>query len=289
MESMTGYGHSSVESKASLLEVAVKAVNGRYFEVRVHSPRIFSPYEKDIKTMVRKSISRGSVDVFVQRRSYGLGESPVFNKGLAKKWTVGFSDLLKQVGLTSELDPSLLLSVPELFSIEEKKSSLIEKKQLLEALDQACQICRQQRQQEGRGLKKDLTKQLSRLKKITNQLNKLRRAANSEAKKKWMKKYREILGDNTESTARALQEVGLLIERSDIHEELVRLESHIEGAKELLNSGLSVGKRLDFYAQEFLREINTVGSKCASAPMTRAVVEGKDIVEKFREQVQNVQ
>jgi len=286
---MTGYGRSRGEGKDSRIEIDIKSVNSRYLEVRPHIPRIFAPFEKDLQAVVRKIFHRGAVDIYVQRKSKGVSETPVFNKPLINKWVKGFKSVLKEAGVSSEVSPEVLISIPDFYFIEEAGSSIREKKLLLKITEQACKDCQNQRSLEGLRLKKDILGLLAKLSKLQSKLESQRKKSVKVIEKKWKSKYQELLKNDPEGKKRSLQEIALLIEKSDVHEELIRLQSHIKAVESCIKGKKNMGKRLDFFAQEFLREINTIGSKCSAAEMTLSVVEAKDIVEKFREQVQNLE
>jgi len=290
MKSMTGFGRDQGDNKDVSVNLSVKTVNGRYLDVKILGPRLYGELEASIKKEVGKVFQRGTVEIHINRQSQGGTETVVFNQALAKKWLSGFQGTLKALKISGEVTPQVLLNIPELYRVEEKKElASAEKTLFLKTLKGALQACSKQRSREGEAVKKDIQSHMQALSKQSKAIAKLRKSAEQEYQEKYRSRLEKIMDATGVDEARCLQEVAILVEKSDIAEELQRLETHIKEVGALLVDGDRVGKKLDFFAQELLREVNTIGSKSVTAAITQKVVECKGTIEKFREQVQNIE
>jgi uncharacterized protein (TIGR00255 family) len=290
MQSMTGFGSASYKEKLLNLDISVKTINGRYLDIKIFGPRFYQMFESDIKELLRSNFCRGTVEVAINRRSLGKGEEVVFNELLAEKFLKGFGKVSKKLKLESHITSDTLLQVPDFFKIEESADAIKSEKELiLNTLKKAIKGCDQERAREGKKLQKDLQNHIGNLSQVVSKIKKLRSSSLKELKLKTEQKLKKITLPQELDPARIAQEVVLLVEKADVAEELDRLDAHLQAVKKLLGSKGPIGKKLDFFAQELLREVNTVGSKSYSAALTAAVVEAKDLVEKYREQVQNIE
>jgi uncharacterized protein (TIGR00255 family) len=292
MKSMTGYGNSRIQSKDVSVEVSIRAVNGRFLETRFHLPREFVPYESELKKILGHSILRGTVDVFVSRRvknSAARAELTV-NKVLAKKYVGAYKQLSKELEIPYQVHLESLARLPDIIKIEETAELFTgEDKTLKKAFEQACKNCDKERMREGLALRKDLLQLLTGLEKQVRLISELREDANQQLQEKYEQKIRSRLKGAEIDANRLSQEIVIQLEKADINEELTRLSEHIKNYRLLVSSREAEGKKLDFYTQELLREVNTIGSKSQIAKITQSVVEAKTLIERLREQVQNVQ
>jgi uncharacterized protein (TIGR00255 family) len=315
MKSMTGFGrvsnrvsrHSSHSSQQKIqsesqsqteseIDVSVRAVNGRYLEIRFHLPREYAGLESDFKSQLSKIFSRGTIDVYVNRavnRSSASEHASVeVNTALASEWLAAYKDL----GATLKLkgDPTLdwLSRVPDVMtvreSIELSDSEAAEAKALVK---NAAEACDQERIREGQALSNELERHCAALEDLAKKIEDLKVEAISELEQR----YRDRLATGLQKFGvgaqideqRIAQEIVIQLDRADISEEIQRLTEHIKAYRQLLKHSEPQGKKLDFYAQELLREVNTIGSKSHIAKLTSLVVEAKTLVERIREQVQN--
>ena len=287
---MTGFGKANFESSDVLIDVSVKAVNGRYLEIKIHGPKIYNALESEIRKKISPFVKRGTLDIYVNRRSLGATDPIVFNEKLAKKWLGGFSKMAMNLGLEKPKQAEILLQVPELIKVEEsQKISAKEKAALLKVIADAVSRCAKVRFSEGKSLKSDLNHHIDSLSKRLSKMKKMRSIVANDLAKKYEQKLEKLNIPGEVEPQRLAQEVVILIDKTDITEELQRLDAHLEAIKKLFGSTESIGKKLDFYAQELLREVNTIGSKCTHAELTGLVVDCKGFIEKYREQVQNVE
>lgn len=287
---MTGFGKSTAQSKDFFLDVSIRAVNGRFLEVKFHGPKIYNSLESEIRKIVSKNMKRGTFDIYFNRKIFNGSEKVLFNKNLAKKWLNGFNEMAKDLKLEAPTSSTVLLSVPELVKVEEANIiSAKEKKSLVNTLKEALDFCDKARTTEGKALKKDIESYLKSLGTQLEKIKKLRAKTRTDLKKKYEKRIASFDLAEGIDEQRFAQEIVILIDKSDISEEIQRLEAHLKAIGLLAKKEGTIGKKLDFYAQELLREVNTIGSKSTSSELTQEVVEAKGLIEKYREQVQNVE
>lgn len=289
---MTGYGRADATVDGINMDISVKSVNGRYLDVRVHAPKTYLSLEIEVQKLVKKSFHRGTVDIYVQRTLKDRGTSPVkFQKSIATSWVKELRQVLKELKIASDITPQDLLNhVPGFVTSEDGFDLPTKEKQaFLKTLQKALESCQKARNTEGDFLRKTCLSYVNELSKNRDSLVKLRDLLVSEAAAKMKERLERIVGSMELDPQRVLQEVGHIVERSDIEEELQRLGEHIKNVAGLLKSPEAQGKKLDFYAQELLREINTIGSKSQSAKITEIVVATKNTIEQLREQIQNIE
>jgi uncharacterized protein (TIGR00255 family) len=287
---MTGYGSSLAKSAEVELEVQIRSVNARFLDLRFHLPREYLAFESDLKKSASRLIKRGCVDIFVGRRPNVEGRVvPVqFNKAQAKIWQQSIQALKKTLSMKDTLQLKDILSLPHIFEIHDRLQ--LDKKEealLKKTFESAVKACQKSREQEGAELQREILRLLSKLAKIAMQLEPWREKAQEKINERLQNKIREM---NSEADpARLAMETALQLDKMDIREEMVRLIEHVKACQAVAKSADAQGKRMDFYAQELLREVNTIGSKIQMTEVTELVVQAKTIIENFREQVQNVE
>ena len=253
MKSMTGFGKSRQQNKDVSIEISIKSVNGRYLDVKVHGPRVYVEFENEIKKTVANKIQRGTVELYINRRSKGTNEVVVFNQKLVDQWTKGFTQLATRIGVSTEIGPEVLMQIPDFYRIEEGADTVKKEKSiLLKCVSSALESCLREREREGRGLKSDLNKHLSSLKQSAGQLKTIRAKSLKSDKEKYLQKFKKLQANEDLDESRMLQEVVYLIEKSDISEELQRLDAHIKAIKKLLGqSGTVLAKSWIFMLRNF--------------------------------------
>lgn len=291
MKSMTGFGVASTDTNGVTLNVTIRAVNGRYFEWRPHIPRAYQSLEREMKKLFSKKVSRGTVDLYLRRQVQNASHVQInLNTDLAKKWKKAYEKLSQTVKLDLDLSSESLGALPDVMSLEEDLSvSSQEKKMVFKVLENALEEFEKERKREGAALKSELKKQLQSLNDLLKEVKVLSSDINKEQKKKLSDRLKSLDSQIELDPTRVAQEVALLLDKSDVREEISRLEEHLNLFKKLVNSSESIGKKMDFYCQELLREFNTIGSKSSLAKLTQTVVNAKSVIEKLREQVQNVE
>ena len=246
MKSMTGYGVARHKQADLDLEVGVKSVNGRFFELRCHLPREYAGWESEIKKALQAEIRRGTVDVYVQRRKTAVDKDLKVSTDptLARKWITAYKKLNKDLKLQGDLDMSLLLSrLPEALSVEKSlAASPSEKKTFHQILNQSLQKCLRERKREGGALKVELQDQLNKLSKILKLVENYREEANQKLEGRYRERL-EKLGMNADlDPQRLAQEVVVQIDKADICEEITRLREHIRAFKKFMNGKEVQGK-----------------------------------------------
>jgi uncharacterized protein (TIGR00255 family) len=308
MKSMTGFGFVHQESASWSFSIQVKSVNSRFLDLKIHLPSFLSSMELEIRKIMQDYFHRGFVDLSVKAEmsQFKVSKIPVLNTGLLKHYLQCFDQAQKDLASFKEgrdfvvssgegqaLSWSDLLTLPEVLQFQNPQElSLEEKEFLIKGVRKACQLCQEERLREGLVLKRHLTQILESLdcylKKIQNSVEQESRDYPQGAHKERIQSYLEKKGLSF-SEERFLEEWAYYRERTSIFEEMERLESHLKHLHFLFDADEPMGKKLDFYTQELLREFNTIGSKTAQSPVIHYVVESKSLIERLKEQVQNIQ
>lgn len=290
MNSMTGYGASQIKTRQLEIEVHVKSVNGRFLEIRFHLPKEYAPFENDLRK-VFSGVSRGTIDVYVHRKPAIEARLQTVNIRTqnAQHWAKTLKSLAKTLGIEQELSLRDILQMPYVMEHQDRLSLAPGELKVVEGqLKKALQKCQAVRAKEGAVLKKELLNQIKNLENKIVDMEGWRDEALKSAQQRLKSRIATIEAEQLDASRLAL-ETALLIDKMDVHEEVVRLREHLKACRGLIQAGEARGKKLDFYCQELLREVNTIGSKSQLSSLTQAVVDAKSIVEKFREQVQNIE
>ena len=291
IKSMTGFGRCEVEGKDRKLTVEMKSVNHRYLDVNIKMPKKLGFFENAIRTELKNYINRGKVDVFITYEDYSEGSGGLkYNRSLAKEYLTYLRQMAEDFKLEDDIRVSTLSRYPEVFAMEEQNIDEEELwKDLQEALKGAAENFVRTRVAEGENLLADLNDKLdamlSHVEFITERSPKLIQ----EYKENLREKVRELLEDIQIDENRLYMEVTIFADKVCVDEELVRLKSHVESTKKTLLAGGSVGRKLDFIAQEMNREANTILSKANDLEITDRAIELKNEIEKVREQIQNIE
>jgi uncharacterized protein (TIGR00255 family) len=290
MRSMTGFGLGEAPLGAGKLAIEIRGVNHRFLDVRVRVPRELGDLAPFVEHVAREKLSRGRYEVAVRVDGVGLG-APTLDRERARAAFRALTELRDELAPGSEVPLTLLGSIPDLFvsSVEREIERVREAARA--AFEAAAGALDSMRVREGNVLRGDLVKRLESVRRLARDVEK-RAPDVVEAHRKRLKERAERLRAANEievDGARLEQEIAMFAERSDICEELTRLESHCGQFAALLSSDEAVGRRLDFLLQEMAREANTVGAKSPDAQIAHAVVEVKAEIERMREQVQNVE
>jgi uncharacterized protein (TIGR00255 family) len=290
MRSMTGFGLGEVPLGGGKLAVEIRGVNHRFLDVRVRVPRELGDLAGFVEQVAREKLTRGRYEVALRVDGVTLGV-PVLDRERARAAFRALGELRDELAPGTEVPLSLLGSIPDLFvsSVDREIERLREATRA--AFEASVKALDAMRAQEGKALGEDLMKRLTSVRRLAREVE--RRAPDVvEAHRKRLRERADRLRASTEidvEPGRLEQEIAMFAERSDICEELTRLESHCAQFSALLASEDAVGRRLDFLLQEMAREANTVGAKSPDAQISHAVVEVKADIERMREQVQNVE
>jgi uncharacterized protein (TIGR00255 family) len=287
---MTGFGRAKSESDLFSVNVEVKTVNHRFCEMNIRMPRQLLKIEDRMKKKLNQYIRRGRVEVYVSLE----GEGAVTRK-VHVDWKLldEYYQFIKQAREKYHVEGTVtlqdLLNRSELLHIEESEAGNEELENLvLAATEEAASLLKQMRMAEGEELKKDLLAILSQLESHILELQKFAPLVVQSFKERLTKRMEEFAKGQLDET-RILTEVAIFADKADINEEVTRLKSHLQQFLQTLNSLEPIGRKLDFIVQEMNREANTIGSKANDSNIAKKVVDIKSLLEKLKEQVQNIE
>lgn len=292
IKSMTGFGKGEYSDGKYSVTVEIKSVNHRYADINVKIPRRYSFAEEKIKNQIKSSVSRGKLDVSVLIEALLDGDISVnLNTGIAEKYISNLKALKESYNLEGEITLELISSMHDVIRAvpdvedEEEVMSVIGK-----AVEIAVENLDLMRIKEGKKLAEDLHMRGDLIASYVKKTETKVPETVSNYKEKLNDRISELVSNKIEvPEERILLEAAIFADKTNITEELVRLDSHIRQLHDILSSDGSNGKKLDFLVQEMNREANTIGSKVSDIEMTGNVIEIKSEVEKIREQVQNVE
>jgi uncharacterized protein (TIGR00255 family) len=293
IRSMTGFGSAGLDTEAMRAAVTARSVNHRYLDVTLHVPRRLQPLEAEIRDVVSRVVRRGRVEVSVQASVVdAVAERVVASRPLVASLVRTLRDMQNEFGLEGGVSVSDLVRFPGALERAETAPVVSEdvRAAVLGLVGRALDGLEAMRRAEGGRLREELERALAAIVEAADAIERVARETREERQAGLVQKVRTVLADLGLDEGRLYQEAVRAVERHDVAEEVQRLRSHAAMAHELLAADdAPAGKRLDFLAQELMREANTVGSKAADAALVRVVVELKAEVERLREQVQNVE
>ena len=289
--SMTGFGSADGLSGKTTLHVELKSVNNRFLDCSVRLPRSCSFAEETVKNLVQARIGRGKVDVYVTVDSSQEDEIQVkLNEPLLKAYKQAVEQMRKEYLISDDMGTAAYSRIPDIFILEKKEldqeAFLAD---LTRVVNAALDAISAMRAREGERLKADLLSKLDELETMRRTVLDRSPETVKEYREKLLARMHEVLEGVGVDESRILTEAALFADKVAVDEELVRLDSHLRQFRELLESGGAVGRKLDFLIQELNREVNTTGSKCVDIDITKTVVEMKAVIEKIREQAQNIE
>lgn len=291
IKSMTGFGRCENHQGDKKFTVEMKAVNHRYFDVNIKMPKKFSFFESAIRNVLKTYVQRGKVDVFITYEDYAEENAALkYNENIAAEYLKHFRQMAETFGLDNDIRVSTLGRCPEVFTMEEQDIDEKAIWQTLEtALKGACEQFVAAREREGEALKTDILDKLERMNENVSLVEERYPQIIAEYRKKLEDKVHELLTDTQIDESRLASEVVLFADKICTDEETVRLRSHISTMKAELLAGGSIGRKLDFIAQEMNREANTILSKANDLTTSNIAIDLKTEIEKIREQIQNVE
>lgn len=288
---MTGFGRCENHQGSRKFTVEMKAVNHRYFDVSIKMPKKLSFFEAAIRNVLKQYVQRGKLDVFITYEDYAEENVALkYNEELAGQYLKYFRQMAEKFGLKDDISVSSLGRCPEVFTMEEQDIDEEEIwAELKKAVEGACVQFVKAREQEGEALKTDLLDKLERMDENVTLIEDRYPQIVSEYRSRLEEKVKELLGDLQIDEGRIAAEVVIFSDKICTDEETVRLRSHIATMKEALIAGGSVGRKLDFIAQEMNREANTILSKANDLATSNVAIDLKTEIEKVREQIQNIE
>ena len=291
IKSMTGFGRCEIAENNRKFTVEIKAVNHRYLDVNIKMPKTLGFFESSIRGELKNYISRGKVDVFVSYEDFSEKTAAVrYNEDMAAEYLGHLRRMAEEFGLADDVSVSVLARFPEIFTMEETgvdQEALW--KELGGAVAGAARMFVDSRVTEGEHLRDNLLEKLEGMRRLLDFISERSPQIVAEYRKKLGERVRELLADTSVDEGRLLTEVTIFADKVCVDEEIVRLYSHIDTTRNSLLEGGSIGRKLDFIAQEMNREANTILSKCNDLETSNCAIELKTEIEKVREQIQNIE
>ena len=292
IRSMTGFGLGEVSNdKNQKVTVEMKSVNHRYCDISLKLPKKLAMFEANIRNIMKEYASRGKIDIYVSYED--LSETAVslhYNQAMAEEYMQVFKKMQEDFNIETKITAEALAKYPEVVTIEEVQQDEEVWWELLEAaLRQAAEKFVETRTIEGANLKRDLLGKLDQMAADVAFIEERSPQIIAEYRSKLEEKVKEFLEDSTIEENRIAAEVTLYADKIAVDEEIVRLQSHISSMTDVLESDESIGRKLDFMAQEMNREANTILSKSSDVDLADHAIELKTNVEKVREQIQNIE
>lgn len=291
LKSMTGFGRCELLTDEYKLSVEMKAVNHRYLDLTLKMPKKFNYFEAAIRNTLKQYIQRGKVDVFITYEDYTEDTMVLkYNSSLAAEYMKYFKQMEEQFHIPNDIKVSMLSKCPEVLTMEPVVEDEEQMWKLLEeALTGAAQSFVEARLREGENLRQDLLTKLDYMDSLVDEIEVRFPQILAEYRRKLEDKVKELLADSSIDENRIAAEVTIFADKICVDEETVRLKSHIEATRAELLKGGSVGRKLDFIAQEMNREANTILSKSNDLTISDKAIALKTEIEKVREQIQNIE
>lgn len=291
LRSMTGFGRGEDTIGGRHIVFEIKSVNHKYFEFNSRIPRGYLFLEDKLKAYIQGKISRGKVDVFLQIETLEETDVQVLvNHSLASAYVTALQELKERYQLPDEPSLALLSKYSDIFSVHkapEDEDAVWEA--VRQVADQAIVSFLKMREAEGARLKADILEKAGEIVALVDQVERHTPETVEHYRERLKAKIEELLQDNRFDEQRVLTEVAIFADKVAVDEETVRLRSHFQQLQRLVDSDGPVGRKIDFLVQEMNREANTIGSKSVNSQIAYLVVDIKALIEKIREQVQNVE
>ena len=291
VKSMTGFGHAEAVSEKRKLTVEMKSVNNRYLDVNIRMPKKFSAFEAQVRNVLKEYVSRGKVDVFISEETFAEGAGEVvLNTALAKQYMDACNSISSELGIDGQVKITDIARFPDVITVREPETDEDELWAEIESVVRACtEKFNAARIAEGERLRADLTEKLHQMESNVAYIEEHEPQIMADYRARLMKKLSDILEDRTIDENQLATALIIYSDKICTDEETVRLKSHIIQMIDELGKDESVGRKLDFLAQEMNRESNTILSKAGDLATSNVGIELKTEVEKIREQIQNIE
>ena len=291
IKSMTGFGRAKGTVEGIEVTVELKSVNNKFLDTSVRLPRSFIFAEEAIKSVVQSHISRGKVDVFITVDSSMADDMIVrVNEPLLRGYMDAIKGISESYALHNDMTAMSVSRFPDVLSVEKKE---LDADAVAEGI---CNIAEQalcdfdaMRIKEGAKLHEDVLSKLSVIDGLVSKVEETAPQTVAAYRERLLQKMNEVLGSAGVDETRIIAEAAIFADKVATDEETVRLRSHMEQLRSMLDAGSPIGRKIDFLIQEFNREANTIGSKCQNKDISYVVVELKSEIEKIREQIQNIE
>jgi len=291
IKSMTGFGRCELMEEDRKITVEMKSVNHRYLDVNIKMPKKLNMFESSVRNLLKEYIQRGKVDIFITYEDFTEDNvSLKYNENIAAEYLKYLREMALNFHLENDIKVSTLSRYPDVFTMDAPE---IDDKQLWSLFEKALRGASEQlvlsRIAEGERLKEDLIDKLNTMITYIDFIEERTPEIMHEYREKLETKVKEMLADTLIDESRIVTEVTIFSDKICVDEETVRLRSHIESTKSVLKEGKSIGRKLDFIAQEMNREANTILSKANDLQISDMGINLKTDIEKVREQIQNIE
>ncbi|MGD9567159.1 MAG: YicC/YloC family endoribonuclease [Sedimentibacter sp.] len=290
--SMTGYGKGEHNDGKRIITAEIKTINNRYCDINIKTPRHLRFFEDNIRKILKNGVQRGRIDVYINIDYLSESDTVIVpNLCLAKQYKSAIDEVKKELEINSNVSLDTIIKFQDVLVAKEDTEDEEELRVCVEAaMNNAVENLIKMRAIEGEQLEGDIRSSMDKALGLMDEI-----ALNSETivndyKLKFEARIKELLGSNHElDENRLYNEIVIYADKSDINEEIVRFKSHMSQLSAVLSEGGPVGRKLDFIIQESNREINTIGSKIGNLEIIQMVIEIKNLLEKIREQIQNIE
>lgn len=291
INSMTGFGRSEMEDAGCKVIAEIRTVNHRYCDINIKMPKKLSFLESNVRNSLKQYLQRGKIDVFISYEDYTEGNVHVkYNEDIARTYMEYLRQMGETFSISNEVNTVALSRFPDVFTLEDQAPNEESLWRLLEhVLEEAAQACVDARVKEGAALTADLTEKLGGMIEMVDYIETFSGGQIEEYREKLTQKVSELLAGTPVDEGRIATEVVIYADKICVDEETVRLKSHIQNMLDILETGGSVGRKLDFIAQEMNREANTILSKANALDISNKAIDLKTEIEKVREQIQNIE
>ncbi|MBR4743363.1 MAG: YicC family protein [Oscillospiraceae bacterium] len=291
IRSMTGYGCASGESGGLGLTIEVRSVNNRYLDCSIRIPRVYTSMEDALKEVIGRHVSRGKVDVYVTIDSSGADDLTVeVNRPVTDAYVEAMRSLSEAYVIPLSLTAMDLARFQDVLTVRKKETDTDSlSAELCRIMEEAMNAYDVMRVTEGAKLREDICRRLTEIGRLTDQAEARSPETVRAYREKLLARMREVLESTEIEESRILTEAAIFADRVAVNEEIVRLRSHIDQLRSMLDGDGPVGRKMDFLVQEMNREANTLGSKGNDGEIARIVIDLKAEIEKIREQIQNIE
>lgn len=291
IKSMTGYGYYELMENDYKITVEIKAVNHRYCDLNIKMPKKFNAFESEIRNIIKQYAERGKIDLYINYENYANNKIAIFyHDDVAEEYVQAIKKAGERFSLEHGLTAALLIRYPEVITIEEQEeNSDAAFTTLTKAITEASKRFWDAKQAEGEHLQQDIEKKLDYIMQMIKLIEERSPEILKEYREKLMAKVTELLDDRKLDEGVLITELTIFADKICVDEETVRLKSHVNSVREAIKSNGSIGRKLDFIAQEMNREANTILSKANDLLVSEYAINLKTEIEKIREQIQNIE
>jgi len=290
--SMTGYGKGEYNDGKRRITAEIKTINNRYCDINIKTPRHLRFFEDNIRKILKNSVQRGRIDAYMNIDYISESDTVIVpNLCLAKQYKVAIDEIKKELNINSIASIDTIIKFQDVLVAKEDNEDEDELRICVEAaMKNAVNNLLEMRLIEGDQLEIDIRSSMVKILELMDEISKNSETIVQDYKLKFESRIKELLGSTYDlDENRLYNEIVIYADKSDINEEIVRFKSHMCQLDSALKTGGSIGRKLDFIIQEANREINTIGSKIGNLEIIQIVIEIKNLLEKVREQIQNIE